>query len=149
MLQPIDSNYMKFGAKTLIDLVKGDAGFGSGKWLGFHKNKMDCYLYFKKPVVTSDITLSGLVDIGSEIMPPVKIEVWGGSSPQNMTLLGHLTPEQPEKAAPGYLTGYDISFSPTRVSCIRITVTPVDKLPLWHPAKGKKGWIFFDEIFVN
>jgi hypothetical protein len=149
MLQPIDSNYMKFGAKTLIDLVKGDAGYGSGKWLGFHKNKMDCYLYFKKPVIAADITLSGLVDIGSEIMPPVNIEVWGGPNPQKLELLGHLTPEQPEKAAPGYLTGYDISFNPTRVSCIRITVTPVDKLPLWHPAKGKKGWIFFDEIFVN
>jgi Planctomycete cytochrome C/Fn3 associated len=149
MLQPIDSNYMKYGPRTLIDLVKGDAGFGSGKWLGFHKNKMDCLLYFKKPVVASDITLSGLVDIGSQIMPPVEIQVWGGPSPQNLKLLGRLTPEQPEKATPGYLTGYDISFNPTRLSCIRITVTPVDKLPAWHPGKGKKGWIFFDEIFVN
>jgi Planctomycete cytochrome C/Fn3 associated len=149
LLQPIDSNYMKFGAKTLIDLVKGDAGYGSGKWLGFHKNKMDCLLYFKKPIIAADITLSGLVDIGSEIMPPVNIEVWGGPNPQNLKLLGHLTPEQPEKAVPGYLTGYDISFNPMKLSCIRITVTPVDKLPLWHPAKGKKGWIFFDEIFVN
>jgi hypothetical protein len=149
MLQPIDSNYMKYGPRTLIDLVKGDAGYGSGKWLGFHKNKMDCLLFFKKPVVASDITLSGLVDIGSEIMPPVEIQVWGGPGPQNLKLLGRLAPEQPEKAAPGYLTGYDISFNPTRVSCIRITVTPVDKLPLWHPGKGKKGWIFFDEIFVN
>ena len=149
MLQPIDSNYMKYGAKTLIDLVKGDAGYGSGKWLGFHKNKMDCFLFFKKPIIAAEITLSGLVDIGSQIMPPVNIEVWGGPNAQNLTLLGHLAPEQPEKAAPGYLTGYDISFHPTRLSCIRITVTPVDKLPLWHPAKGKKGWIFFDEIFVN
>jgi hypothetical protein len=149
LLQPIDSNYMKFGAKTLIDLVKGDAGYGSGKWLGFHKNKLDCYLYFKKPILASDITLSGLVDIGSEIMPPVNIEIWGGPNPQSMKPLGHLAPEQPEKAAPTYLTGYDISFQPTKLSCIRITVTPVDKLPLWHPAKGKKGWIFFDEIFVN
>jgi hypothetical protein len=149
MLTPIDSNYMKFGAKTLIDLVKGDGGYGSGKWLGFHKNKMDCYLYFKKPILASDITLSSLVDIGSEIMPPVNIEIWGGPSQQSMKLLGHLTPDQPEKLAPNYLTGYDISFNPIKLSCIRITVTPVDKLPLWHPNKGKKGWIFFDEIFVN
>jgi len=149
MLQPIDSNYMKYGSRTLIDLVKGDAGYGSGKWLGFHKNKMDCLLFFKKPVVASDITLSGLVDIGSEIMPPVEIRVWGGPNPQNLKPLGRLAPERPEKAAPGYLTGYDISFNPMKLSCIRITVTPVDKLPLWHPGKGKKGWIFFDEIFVN
>ncbi len=117
MLQPIDSNYMKFGAKTLIDLVKGDGGYGSGKWLGFHKNKLDCYLYFKTPIVASDITLSGLVDIGSDIMPPVNIEIWGGPDAQALRPLGHLAPEQPEKAAPRLPHGIR-HFVPARQSTL-------------------------------
>ena len=149
MLQPIDSNYMKYGAKTLIDLVKGDGGFGSGKWLGFRKNNMECLLFFHKPVDVSEVTLSSLVSTGASIMPPAKIEVWGGSGAQNMRLLAHQEPEQPVTNSPGYLTPYDLTFSPVKLSCLRIVVTPVAKLPDWQQEKGKKGWVFFDEVFVN
>jgi hypothetical protein len=173
LLQPIDSNYMKYGAKTLIDLVKGDLGFGSGKWLGFRRNNMECLLLYKKPIIASDVTLSALVNTGAAIFPPVNIAIWGGPNPQNLRLLGHLAPEQPSATGPDYLTGYDIHFPPVTLSCLKIIVTPVAKLPDWAAPKeekdlkgekgpkGKKdskelkgskepkGWIFMDEIFVN
>jgi hypothetical protein len=28
-------------------------------------------------------------------------------------------------------------------------VKPQKKLPAWHPAKGKPGWVFMDELFFN
>ena len=149
MLLPIDSNYMKFGAKTLIDLTKGDESFGSGKWLGFRKNNMECLLLFPKPILANSVTLSALVNIGSSILPPVYIEVWGGPDAQRLRLLKRMTPDQPGASSPGYLTGYDLSFSPTPVQCLKVIAAPVAKLPDWHPAKGKKGWVFLDEVFVN
>lgn len=149
MLRPIDSNYMRYGAKTLIDLVKGDGNFGSGKWLGFRKNNMECLLLFRKRVDISEVTLSALVNTGASIMPPEKIEVWGGSGTQNMRLLAHQEPAQPATNSLGYLTPYDLTFPPVKVGCLRIVVTPVAKLPDWQQEKGKKGWVFFDEIFVN
>ena len=167
LLQPIDSNYMKYGAKTLIDEVKGDLGFGSGKWLGFRRNDMECLLLYKKSVTATSVTLSALVNTGSAIYPPVNITIWGGPNPQNLRLLGHLTPEQPSAPGPDYLTGYDIRFPPVTLSCLKIVVTPVAKLPDWaapkeekdlkgekspkekKSSKEQKGWIFFDEIFVN
>ncbi len=149
MLQPIDSNYRKYGAKTLIDLTKGDDNFGSGKWLGFRKNNMECLLFFKKPVDVSEVTLSAIVSTGASIMPPAKIQVWGGSGAQNMRLLAHQEPEQPSQNSLGYMTPYDLAFAPVKISCLRIVVTPVAKLPDWQQEKGKKGWVFFDEIFVN
>ena len=149
MLLPIDSNYMKYGARTLIDLVKGDGGFGSGKWLGFRKNNLECLLLFNKPALIHDITLSALVNIGASILPPVRIEVWGGSAPQNLKLLAHQEPAQPTANGNGYLTGYDLTFNPTRISCLKIVAVPVPKLPDWQQEKGKRGWVFFDELFVN
>lgn len=149
MLQPIDSNYMKYGAKTLIDLKKGDENFGSGKWLGFRKNNMECLLFFKKPVEAREVTLSAIVNTGASIMPPAKIEIWGGSGAQNMRLLAHNEPEQPSKNGLGYMTPYDLAFPPMKLSCLRIVVTPVARLPDWQQEKGKRGWVFFDEIFVN
>ncbi|MDP4149829.1 MAG: c-type cytochrome domain-containing protein [Bacteroidota bacterium] len=149
MLKPIDSAYMKYGPKILIDLKKGDLNFGSGKWLGFHKNPMEGLIFFNKPVNAQLLTLSSLVDIGSDIMPPVSIEVWGGRSARDMKLLGHINPEQPRTAQIAYLAAYDIRFPPTSVRCLKIVVVPVSKLPDWQVRKGKPGWIMEDEIFVN
>ena len=149
MLQPIDSNYMKYGGRTLIDLIKGDLNFNSGKWLGFRKNKMECLLLFDKPIVASDVTLSAQVNVGASIMPPVSIEVWGGAGPGALRPLARLVPDTAKAPGSAYLTPYDLSFHPVKVSCIKVVVTPVAKLPEWHGEKGKKGWVFVDEIFVN
>jgi len=149
MLQPIDSNYMKYGGKTLIDLTKGDLNFNSGKWLGFRKNKMECLLFFDKPIMASDVTLSAQVNVGASIMPPVSIEVWGGAGPGALRLLSRITPDTAKAPGSAYLTPYDLSFHPVRVSCIKVVMTPVGKLPEWHGEKGKKGWVFVDEVFVN
>ncbi|HVS96762.1 MAG TPA: chitobiase/beta-hexosaminidase C-terminal domain-containing protein [Puia sp.] len=148
MLQPIDSQYMKFGARTLTDLEKGDDNYGSGKWLGFVKNKMECMLYFTKPVTVRGITLSSLVNTYAYIFAPFNIEVWGGTREHNLRLLGHLSPEQPRTPS-AFQVGYDVQFAPVKVGCLRIVATPVKKMPDWHPGKGKPAWEFFDEIFVN
>jgi hypothetical protein len=149
MLQPVDSGYMKYNPKILIDLQKGELNFGSGKWLGFHKNKMEALLLFNKSVTTQMVTVSNLVDIGSDIMPPVSVEVWGGHDAHSLKLLGRITPEQPKAAQIAYLVGYDIRFAPVAVRCLKVVVVPVSKLPVWQARKGKKGWVMEDEIFVN
>lgn len=149
MLKPVDSNYMKYNPRVLIDLDKGDLSYSSGKWLGFRKKGLECLLFFKQPVKVEDITLSALVDINSYIMPPVAFEVWGGNDRGSLRLLGSLHPGQPVKSQPAYQEAYDVRFQATSVRFLRIVARPVDKLPAWHPGKGKNGWIMVDEIFLN
>ncbi|MHA4812577.1 c-type cytochrome domain-containing protein [Flavitalea flava] len=149
LLTPIDSDYLKFKPGILIDLDKGDMNFGNGKWLGFHKNKMEGLLFYKKPTVVQELTLSALVDIINDIMPPLNIEVWGGQDRNSLRLLGRLVPDQPTEMKGTYLDGFDIKFKPSTVRVIKLVVNPVPKLPDWMVRKGKKGWIMMDEIFVN
>jgi uncharacterized membrane protein len=159
LLLPVDSNYLKFKPSVLIDADKGDNGFGSGQRLGFRKNSFAALLYYKKPVTIHDLTFSSLVDIGSEIFPPADLEVWGGPDDHQLKPLGKLTPPQPEKMAPSYMTDYSIRFPTTTVRCIKVLANRIPNLPDWHPNKAKpeKGkpfklkpaWIFFDELLVN
>jgi hypothetical protein len=100
-----------------------------------------------------ELTFSSLVDIGSFIFPPTRLEVWGGPDEHHLKRLGTLTPAQPDsiagrKATP-YLTDYRIEFPPQSVHCLKVIANPVAKLPNWHPGKGTPGWIFFDELLVN
>ena len=159
LLLPVDSNYMKFKPAVLIDADKGDLGFGSGKWLGFHKNSLEALLYYRKPVTIKDVSFSTLVDIGSEIFPPAGLEVWGGPDEHHLKRLGTMTPPQPNKLAPSYMIDYRIAFPPTTLRCIKVVATRVRDLPDWHPnkekpvkgkpVKEKPAWIFFDELLVD
>jgi uncharacterized membrane protein len=153
LLLPVDSNYLKFSPHVLIDADKGDLGYGSGKWLGFRKNGLSALLYYRKPVMIRELTFSSLVDIGSFIFPPTRLEVWGGPDEHHLKRLGTLTPAQPDsiagRKATSYLTDYRIEFPSQSVRCLKVIANPVAKLPNWHPGKGTPGWIFFDELLVN
>ncbi len=149
-LLPPEEQYKGDGAKTLTDLIKGEASnFKSGKWLGFRKNKMESLLMFAVPATISSVTLSTLIDIGGYIMPPVAIELWGGNDADHLKHLSRITPQQPLKVQPAFLKAFELSFTPVTVKYLKIVVIPVSKLPLWHPGKGDKGWVFTDEVFVN
>ena len=149
-LLPPEELYKGDGAKTLTDLIKGEASnFKSGKWLGFRKNNMESLLMFAAPATISSVTLSTLIDIGGYIMPPVSIELWGGNDAGHLQHLSRITPQQPLKVQPAYLKAFELSFAPVTVKYVKIVAIPVSKLPLWHPGKGDKGWVFTDEVFVN
>lgn len=149
-LLPPDDQYKGNGANTLTDLVRGEVGNArSGKWLGYRKNRMESMFLFADPVTISSVTLSALIDIGGYIMPPVSIEVWGGDDAGHLKKLSFITPQQPVKSQPAYSKAFELSFTPVSLKYLKVITVPVSKLPVWHPGKGDKGWVFIDEVFVN
>ncbi len=148
LLQPTDPKYKGEGGKTLINLKKSDLGAGSGKWLGFRNNRMEALLLFNEPKNLSGINVSVLKSVGSYIMPPASIEVWGGNDQKSLKLLGRIHPRQPEKDGPTENIPIEIKFTPASIKVMKVVAVPVAKLPKWHPGKGDKGWVFVDEIFV-
>jgi hypothetical protein len=146
---PPDPAYKGSGAKTLADLVKGDNNFRSGKWLGYKEKKLEILLLFNKPADVSSVTFSSLVDIGSYIMPPKNVKVYGGKDKNHLRLLGEINPVQPGKMVPVFQKGIDIIFKSQTINVLKVVALPVSSLPAWHPGKGQKAWVFADEIFVN
>jgi hypothetical protein len=149
-LLPPDQLHKGNGAATLTDQVKGDIDItGSDRWLGFLNNKMETVMSFADSVRISNIIVATLVNTGGSIMPPAAIEIWGGNDKNRLTRLSRFVPGQPGKPMPAALKPYEISFEPVAVRYIKIVAEPVSKLPAWHHAKGKKGWLFVDEVFLN
>jgi uncharacterized membrane protein/Leucine-rich repeat (LRR) protein len=136
-------------SKILFDGKLGDKNFKSGKWLGFKETFFEGYAYFNQPITLSKVTFSTLIDIGSYIMPPKELQVWGGNSTTDLVLLKTLNPQQPTKIDPSVLKGFECSFKPKQVKVLKLVGKSVQKLPNWHPGKGDKGWFFVDEVFLN
>jgi uncharacterized membrane protein len=135
--------------KSLFDTKLGETAFQNGKWLGFKETFFECYLYFNKPIPLSKITFNSLIDINSYIMPVQQLEVWGGTSTANLSLLKTLNPTQPTKIMLPYIQSYECPVKTQEVTVVKLIGKSVQKLPTWHPGKGDKGWFFVDEVFLN
>ncbi|MBB1284369.1 chitobiase/beta-hexosaminidase C-terminal domain-containing protein [Flavisolibacter sp. BT320] len=144
-----DPAYRGDGGKTLVDNQKGDQNFRSGLWLGYKDSPLTALFQFKQPLSLSSVTVSSLVDIGSYIMPPAEVEVWGGPDALHLRLLKRMLPAQPKEQRSSSLEDYPVTFTPVSVSVIKIIVKPVAKLPSWHQGRGEKAWIFLDEVFFQ
>jgi len=145
----VDDKFKGDGAATIIDGIKSDINFASGKWLGYRENPMEVMLLFDKPVEANSITLSMLQQIGAYIFPPVQVTVWGGGDKNHLKLLTTIKPQQPTKESTQENLAITCSFNKTTVTCIKLLVMPVRSLPGWHDGKGQKAWVFVDEVFVN
>jgi hypothetical protein len=120
----------------------------TGRWVGYQDRPLEAMLYFSKPEMINSVTLSTYEDLGAWIFPPKRIEIWGGTSANNLSRLVTYSPEQPADTRGRQLTPIVVSFAPSSVKYLKILAAPVI-LPSWHPEKGKKGYVFVDEVFVN
>lgn len=149
LLKLPEAKYKAFGTAILFDNKKGGFNSGNGKWLGFQEPPMELLIYLNEPKEISSVTLSMLIDVNASIMPPTQINVYGGDAPTQLKLLKSTLPVQPDSVVNAYMKGYELSFKPTKASYIKVVAIPIAKLPKWHKGKGKKGWLFVDEVFVN
>ena len=148
-LRPPEPDYRNVKARKLLDLKRGDKdNFRSGEWQAYRYGPMETMLEFSAPTPIGGITLSYLLGIGSYIMPPQSVEVWGGMQPDQLRLLGKLLPKQPEQILPNANAALEVKFAQTSVRFIKIKANPVAKLPQWHPGKGDVGWFFMDELVI-
>lgn len=144
-----NKDYKANGAATLSDGLTGDANnFREGTWLGFKETKFEAYFNFNRAVAVKEITILYNKNIGSYIMPPKEVELWGGSTESNLKLLKKISPEQPTNYDP---TKVDAVIASVDCTCqvFKIIATPVSKLPTWHSGKGEKGWVMLSEVIFR
>lgn len=142
--------YRGKGAKNLIDLKKGpNDNHGDAAWLGYQEKDFVSLIEFKNPIPLTTVTIAYLQRIGSHIMPPASVEVWGGNSEADLKKLQRIIPEQPKKMEEKANLGINVSIKAGSYKVLKIVVKPLPKLPKWHSDKGKPGWFFVDEILFN
>lgn len=143
------ADYTAKKGRTINDNEKSDMDAKSGKWLGYDKNRFEALLRFEKPVTARNVTFSVYEDLGAWIFPPLKIEVWGGNDANSLKLLTTLRPKQPKEMEGRKMRPILCSFPATTVKYLKLVANPVRSLPAWHDEKGKNGYFFVDEVFVN
>jgi len=143
-----DNMYKAKGAPSLIDGKTGEAGNLTEEWLGFHGSECDMVFHFTRPTRFSEVVVSTLRRTGPHIFPPYRIELWAGNDSLNLTKIYSLDPPQPGHHEKDRIET-QVLRSQGEWTNYRIRLMPLKGLPGWHEAKGKKAWIFLDEVFFH
>jgi hypothetical protein len=145
---PPSPNYAAKGAASLFDGLKGKPIHTNGDWLGFTDNALDLQLSVNQQAVPQTVEISLLLHEAAYIFPPQAVEIWTGSKGKWTPV--SLTPPATSTAIgePRYsLLTYTLPSN--TFDQIRIKLSPIAKLPAWHPGKGAKGWVFVDEVLLH
>jgi uncharacterized membrane protein len=141
--------YQGDGAKTLNNQVKGDPlNFRNGAWLGYRDTPFSAYFSFSNvSTPPKQVVVSYLSEMGSYIMPPVYVEMYGGKNARELKLLDKVVLPQPKGYEPNSIRALELKIPSGDYPWIKVVAERVQKLPPWHVGAGDKGWVFIDEIF--
>jgi hypothetical protein len=151
LLSKPDPQYPGEGAQSLMDRRKGSAdAFKEASWLGFRNNSFEAEFDFQQHAPTlKSITISYGKNTGGYIFPPAEVQVWAGSTKQNISLIKTVKVNQPTSNEPVKVEALMIPLANLKFEYYKLVCKPVNKLPKWHSGKGEKAWFFVDEVFFN
>ncbi|NJK83787.1 MAG: hypothetical protein HC912_08185 [Saprospiraceae bacterium] len=143
--------YKGNGAATLIDCRKGNPNNHGGRdWLGYQEESLDALIDFgEQAPVIQEVVGSFAKITWAEIFPPYRFEIWGGNTPDNLKKLGFAVPPQPKEYETNEVVPVSIKISAASFRYYKMIAVPLPQIPSWHSRykKGRKGWVFMDEVF--
>ena len=134
--------------ENLTDGIRGLNNFNSGEWTGVAGEPFDVVVEMDGSRYSS-VTVGTLVAKPDWIFNPVSISISVSKNDMDYQTVAHETYPVDGPDAPNGIRDYKISIPDTDSKYIRVKVQPVEALPEWHGGKGRRGYIFIDEITVE
>lgn len=136
--------YTHLGPSMLTNGVKGTEDY-KVHWLGWEGLDPRITIDLEKVDTLREITLSTLQDPKSWILHPLFVTCYFSEDGTTFTKTGMVTSGGDQQKEPP-IREFTFKCVPAPVRYIRFFVTATKFLPLWHPYKGNKSWVFIDEI---
>lgn len=147
--QPVNKQYEFKGAATLVDGLKGNGNYKTGRWIAFYKNDMDVTIDMQQPTEISSAAITTNVEKGDWVFGARGFSVEVSDDGKTFTKVASEDyPAMTEKDANG-LHEHTLTFAPVKARYVKVVVLSEKAIPAWHGGKGKPGFLFVDEITLN
>ncbi|MCH5305311.1 MAG: family 20 glycosylhydrolase [Rikenella sp.] len=149
MLQPINPQYKYAGAGTLVDGLRGNRNYKTGRWIAFWQNDMEAVIDLLEPTEISQAQIETCVVKGDWVFDARYFGV--SVSDDGRTFRPVAEAEYPVAARTDRDGVYEhvLTFEPTTARYVKVVVKPEPHMPAWHPSAGNPAYIFVDEIGLN
>ena len=142
--------YAAAGDDTLIDGLRGNDSFKTGRWQGYRGTDLDITLDFGQVRDIRHVAMGFLQDTGSWIFMPRRLVVEGSNDGRTFTPMGAVENSVSERQSKAVTRDFVLEVPQAgQVRYLRLRVERYGKLPAWHPGAGNEAWFFADEIVVR
>ena len=135
---------------NLIDGVRGKNDYGTGEWVGMHKEAFDVIIEVDMTCTYTSVTLGTFIEREDDVFGPSKISIIASKNGTDYYPVAEQTyepvgPKGPERCA----ADYTLTFSETSAKYFRIKAEPLAAVPQWHKRKGQATYLFVDEVIIK
>ena len=149
MLQPINKQYEYEGAITLVDGLKGNGNYKTGRWIAFWQNDMEAVIDLQQPTEISEAQIETCVAIGDWVFDARYFAVAVSDDGQNYKTVAEADYPVMKQGDRNGVYEHKLTFDPVQARYVKITVKPEHSMPAWHGGKGSPAFVFIDEISLN
>lgn len=141
-------NYAYKGAQTLIDGLRGNKNYRTGRWIGFWGEPLIATIDLQENIEISNVSFNALTDINDWIYNPKTFTVLVSNDGKNFKQVADK--EYPLDAwdTPNGIKTYKLDFSEVNCRYIKVLITG-HQLPKQHSGYRHPAWLFVDEIIVE
>lgn len=147
---PYAPQYAAAGDDTLIDGLRGNDSFKTGRWQGYRVPSLTVDLDMGAVRDITSVSMGFLQDTGSWIFMPATIQVVTSADGRTFSPLGAARNGISERESKAAVQDLTVSApEPVRARHVRVLVQGRGTIPAWHPGAGEVAWFFTDEIIVR
>ncbi|MBE6238279.1 MAG: beta-N-acetylhexosaminidase [Bacteroidales bacterium] len=133
----------------LVDALRGPQIFKSQEWIAWNGDSVDITIDMEDSQPYSSVTLGMIADKPSYIFFPTRLAVSVSEDGENYSEVATQEYGVEGKESPDCMKDFTLTFPETAARYVKVTVVPVEYIPDWHYAAGKRTYVFMDEIIVK
>lgn len=147
--QPVNNQYKFKGESTLVDGLKGNGNYKTGRWIAFFKNDMDVTIDLQQPTEISRVALSTCVEKGDWVFDARGLTVEVSADGKNFTKVASESYPVMKEDDKNGVYHHELTFDPVQARYVRVIAPTEQSMPAWHGGKGSPAFLFVDEIEIN
>ena len=118
-------------------------------WLGWYGDDMEVVVDMGKLTGINEVRISFLEDQRHWIFLPLEIKVSTSEDGKNYRQAGTIINDYPEENYKASVNDFKVILEEAvKTRYIKLRAANLKKLPIWRHYKGKRAWLFADEIMV-
>ena len=149
MLQPVNKQYEFKGAPTLVDGLKGNGNYKTGRWIAFYKNDMEAVIDMQQPTEISSASISTCVEKGDWVFDARAFSVAVSEDGKNFKEIASEKYPAMKQDDKNGVFNHTLTFDPVTARYVKVTALAEHSIPAWHGGKGNPAFLFVDEISLN
>lgn len=147
--QPVNNQYKFKGESTLVDGLKGNGNYKTGRWIAFFKNDMDVTIDLQQSTEISRVALSTCMEKGDWVFDARGLTVEVSADGKNFTKVASESYPAMKEDDKNGVYHHELTFDPVQARYVRVIAPTEQSMPAWHGGKGSPAFLFVDEIEIN